>query len=376
MQGGAFVKQIKTFDPILSLRPIWAGDTMFHESVMYLENETEARLLYKPEEVLSVLSYDYKTEYVRGVDWDVQGDRLVRLPDSRMPAFPLAEYYPAQHQDGHDFGCTVEGHAYLAYGETDTFQKYQVSVTYRHEDAWQGRIPTARGEQFARFFSKLARGEEATIVFYGDSITTGMNSTATFRHAPFTPSFAYMVTKTIADKYGYRISLDADPYIPPIETPLSGDHVLHYVNTAVAGMDSIWGYENAHDRAGAYHPDLFVLGFGMNDPEKPPEQFIRIIGDTVDQVRQDAPEADVCLIATMLPHWRAKGFCGYQKEFEPAMEAYAAGQSRMAVAPMTSVHAELLRKKEFYTMTGNNINHCNDFLARVYAMTIIATLGL
>ncbi len=366
----------KTYTPDEALYPFWAGEKMYHESIMYLEDETSARLLYEPTEVLAVLSYDYKTEYLRGTDWDIDGDRLVRLPGSRIPAFPLAEYYPDVHVAGQSFGCTVEGRSFLAYGERDTFQKYQVSVSYRHAGKWPGRIPEHHTADFARFFAKLERGEEATVVFYGDSITTGCNSTATFDQAPYTPCFPYIIASEIAKAYGYTVSVDADPNMKPLDTPLSGDRVLHYVNTAVGGMDSRWGLANAKERVTAYRPDLFVLAFGMNDAGKPADEFLSITRDTVDAVRSDLPDVDVCLIATMLPHWRAAGFFGHQPEYEPVLEDYAKTDGHMAVAPVTSVHAALLERKEYYTMTGNNINHCNDFFARVYAMTVLATLGI
>jgi len=41
---------------------------------------------------------------------------------------------------------------------------------------------------------------------------------------------------------------------------------------------------------------------------------------------------------------------------------------------MTSVHGELLRHKAYQDMTGNNINHPNDYLARWYAQVIGALL--
>ena len=43
---------------------------------------------------------------------------------------------------------------------------------------------------------------------------------------------------------------------------------------------------------------------------------------------------------------------------------------------MTSMHRHLLRRKEYYHATGNNVNHPSDFMARVYAMTLCAALGI
>jgi hypothetical protein len=43
---------------------------------------------------------------------------------------------------------------------------------------------------------------------------------------------------------------------------------------------------------------------------------------------------------------------------------------------MTDMHSALLQKKRLFAMTGNNVNHPNDFLASVYAQTILKILGV
>jgi hypothetical protein len=47
----------------------------------------------------------------------------------------------------------------------------------------------------------------------------------------------------------------------------------------------------------------------------------------------------------------------------------------LAVADLTQMHADLLLAgKRYRDMTGNNINHPNDYLIRVYAQVILKTL--
>ncbi len=41
---------------------------------------------------------------------------------------------------------------------------------------------------------------------------------------------------------------------------------------------------------------------------------------------------------------------------------------------MTSLHRALLSSKPYYHMTGNNVNHPNDFLSRVYAQAVVWAL--
>lgn len=359
-----------------ALSPIWNGNEAINESVMFIEGRDTAKLLYDAVEIESVMSTDHSIVYREGVDYELLDGCLHRLRDSSIPVFPLDQYYPAEHRDGHDFGCTVEGHPYLVYGENDTFISKQVDVTYRHAGKWSGRMPADCSGMFGRFHEKLRSGKPATILFYGDSITTGCNSTGTFDRAPYLPSFPYMIASAIADKYSYTASFEVDPHIDHATAPrpLEGERVLHYINTAVGGMDARWGLENVDERVNKYSPDLVVLAFGMNDGWKLPEEFMDLTTCTIERIHEANPDCEICIVSTMLPHFRAAGFFGHQIEYEAYLEKYAENYDYIAVAPMTSVHGCLLERKEFYDMTGNNVNHCNDYLARVYAMTILKTI--
>jgi len=44
------------------------------------------------------------------------------------------------------------------------------------------------------------------------------------------------------------------------------------------------------------------------------------------------------------------------------------------VADMQSIHHALLKHKRYIDMTGNNVNHTNDFLTRVYAQVVSSLL--
>ena len=358
------------------VRPLWEGDTVAHESVLFREDEHAARLAFPADEIYGVFSADLKTEYEEGRDYALEFGCLVRLPGSRMPFMPLDRFYPKEHRDGQDFGCTEPGHPYLGFGEGDAMIRYMVDVTYRHTVRWNGPIPEARTDRLSRFLGKLSRGEEATILFYGDSITTGANSSGIVGVPPFAKPFPEMTADALARKYGYEVSVDVRAYeeLKPVQ-PRSGK-VLHYVNTAVGGMESQWGLDNVGPRASAYRPDLLVLAFGMNDGWRTREQYMELTRRIVDAFRSEIPGCDIILLSSILPHWRAAGFFGHQIEYEDGLKAFAAGEEHIAVAPMTSVHRHILGRKQYYHASGNNVNHPSDFMARVYAMTLLATLGV
>jgi len=356
------------------MMPIWNGDTVLHESVMFREDEHAVRLAYPVSEVYGVYSADFRTEYEEGADWAVEYGCFVRLPGSRMPFMPLTRFYPAEHENGRDFSCTEAGKPFLGFGEGDTMIRNQVVISYRHEAVWNGPVIPAQTNKCARFLEKLAKGEEATILFYGDSITTGANSSGRVGVDPFAQSFPEMVTAMLAKEYGYTVSWDVQPHEAMKRIAKTGGKVLHYVNTAVGGMDSNWGVANVQTHVNDYQPDLVILAFGMNDGHKTRDHYMDLTRQLVDSMREKT-EADIILLATMLPHWRAAGFFAHQIEYEPALAAYAAGFDNVAIAPMTSVHKHLLSRKEYYHMTGNNVNHPNDFLARIYGMVLLAVMG-
>jgi hypothetical protein len=47
----------------------------------------------------------------------------------------------------------------------------------------------------------------------------------------------------------------------------------------------------------------------------------------------------------------------------------------VAVADVTSVWGELMKTKRFSDVSGNNVNHPNDFGHRVYAQVIVQLFG-
>ncbi|MBQ5354767.1 MAG: SGNH/GDSL hydrolase family protein [Clostridia bacterium] len=358
------------------IRPIWEGNTVAHETVLFREDEHAALLSFPADEILAVLSADLGTEYEEGVDYALEYGALVRLPGSRMPFIPMSRFYPAEHRDGEDFGCTEPGHPFLGFGEGDAMIRYMVDVTYKHSAEWTGPKVKPQTDKLARFLGKLERGEEAVIVFYGDSISVGGNSSGFVGIPPYAPIFAEMTAEALARKYGYAVSFDVKSGGPLDPVKKTGGKVLHYVNTSVGGMDSRWGLDHVGERAIAYEPDLVVLGFGMNDGWRTRAQFMELTEGIVSAIRKEVPGADILLLSSILPHWRAAGFFGHQIEYETGLSMLADREEHVGLAPMTSVHRHLLGRKQYYHATGNNVNHPSDFMARVYAMVLLAALGV
>ena len=78
------------------------------------------------------------------------------------------------------------------------------------------------------------------------------------------------------------------------------------------------------------------------------------------------------MIGTMLPNPNAINFVGEQEKFYDELVQYE--KEGLVAVNITRVHKDLLKVKRYSDLTGNNVNHANDFLARIYAQTILQTL--
>jgi len=337
------------------MQPVWQGDIVYNETLMFIEDENgnapPAPLLYSPTEVLSVRSFDLSTEFIPGEDYTVNGDGCIVLTqNSRITKWSYLQYYPQAAITGGTFDKT--GGGFIAFGEGDTFFKTQVAVTYRHAGRWAGPVPGNNGTRLEKTLQKLESGEELTIIYYGDSITTGANSSNT--QAPYAPIWTSLVTQSLSAKYN-------NPNITE-------------VNTAVGGTNAEWGAKNAKTLVAAYRPDLVVIAFGMNDARTSNTKYAYNIGRIICAARKVNRDAEFILVSPMQPNKEVKGFYGNQQQFECVLKQFECFDSGIAVAPVWSMHTTILESKRYYDMTGNNVNHPNDFLARVYAQTVAALL--
>ena len=80
-----------TFNLDAYMKPIWKGKYVYNETVMFVGMEDQAALLYTPDEILSVTSYDLNTTYEKGKDYDVVDGKLVLLEGTSIPVISFDE---------------------------------------------------------------------------------------------------------------------------------------------------------------------------------------------------------------------------------------------------------------------------------------------
>lgn len=340
---------------------LFTGNTMVNETVMFMGTDDAVPLMYDADEVLSVTSYDLQTVYEKGTDWtyDAATHRLHLTAGTQAKYVTEAWLYP----ETGTFTCNLDGKAYVSFGEGATMCTNQLCVTYRHSDAWTG--PAIRDESavFAAILDELCGFSNANILFYGDSITTGANSSGAIGREPRIPGWPMQCYSMI--------------------TNFTGNPRLKYVNTAVGGKTSSWGVEEARERAAKYRPRLSVIAFGMNDGFAA-SSYTNNIAKIARAILEGNADAGVLFVPPMIPNPEANGFDAKGTvfpEYETALIDLAAdfrakGHPHVGAANLTSVYAAVLARKRFRDMSGNNINHCNDFSARIYRDVILGAIGV
>lgn len=350
--------KLSSYDRASFSAPFWKSDIMLHESVWPVgEGELTLPLLFTPDEIISVRSTSLQIEYQAGRDYLLKDGNLILPEGTTIPLTPTTDYVsPSPQPNAHNpVGFLHRDGGYLYFGDTDNLINRQIVVTYKHHDAWDGPVPDCVLSSLPLTQKRLAEKIPFLVGFWGDSITTGCNVTSFYNQPPYTEMWPIMTTEQLGSLYDTKLS---------------------YVNKAVGGTATKWGYEEYHNYFGAIRPNLLFIAFGMNDAsgKLSPEEYIANIERIIRTAREDNPDLEIILIATTLPNPDAIQFEGPHAEYEAPLMALAERLPGVACLPLTSFHKALLAKKPYYHMTGNNINHPNDFLARIYTQFILASL--
>lgn len=344
--------QKQRYDIPRALEPIWQGERVYFESVLLIGDRNRVSLAYPAKRIEEVRSADLTVRYEEGRDYFLEGGDLMIPSGSRLPRFERNEYYLSAPVENGSFECALGGH--ILFGEKGLFHSRQIVVSYEHEAQSLLPEPPAQLGLLPNTRSILERGGSLRVLFYGDSITTGCNCSDFMNLEPFMPSWMELTMDGLRTKWP--------------------EAHLFYHNTAVGGTASQWGLENVKERASSLQPDLCFLAFGMNDGtgRVPAGRFIAQIQGIMEAVRKENPDCEFVLVSTMLPNREVKGFDGLQRDYLPLLAGLKG--PGCALADMTSLHAALLERKQYPDMTGNNVNHSNDFLSRVYAQLMLRTL--
>lgn len=345
------------------LQPFWKGTVVDGESVLFVKDAQSGvatgRVLFPVKRVLRITKASEWNQadsvvFEEGRDFVVKaGSSEITLPaGSRIPSFSDSDLrrpagsqkYKLTHRDGN-------GEIY--FGGADEYHQMQVCVTYEHEPAEWPNAPAAYDPaRLPKTTAKLSHREPLSIVLLGDSISTGCNASGWAGVAPYQPAYQDLLLDHLKAVVSPNVTL---------------------TNLAVGGTSTPWGITRVPDVLAA-KPNLVLLAFGMNDSSgRPAAEYKANMESMIAEIRKAAPETEFILIATMMGNadWLTLKQDLFPQYRQALLELTGPG---IALADLTSMWQEMLKRKKDCDLTGNGVNHPNDFGHRVYAQVLTSIL--
>ncbi|RYG75470.1 SGNH/GDSL hydrolase family protein [bacterium] len=340
------------------LEPFWSSATMRGEGLLFVqEKEGErpvAKLLFEPLVGLSLCNASGTTTYALGQDYVVDAKaRTISLPvGSKIPFVTTAALNPPPGSPN-SMGGNIDGKNNLLWSEGHFFHDLQVEASYRHaKNEWAGYVP-APASNLPATLGKLKRKEPLHIVLLGDSISEGYNASSHVKVEPMMPPYGELVRSALQESSGSPVTLK---------------------NLAVAGKDSEWGLTQI-DAVIAAKPDLVILAFGMNDSGRfEPATYIANIKKHIDGIKAQCPNAEFILVASSLPNasWAAVRMDRFPLYRDELKSLTGPG---ITLADLTQTWTDVIARKKYLDLTGNGLNHPNDFGHRLYTQVILGLLA-
>jgi lysophospholipase L1-like esterase len=322
--------------------PLWLSKKMVDEPVLFMGNEgnRSGRLLFTPTSlpVLTRAGDSFVYEAGKDYTWE-QGSRTIRLTaHSRIPFKTPQEMRPGPGKPRSLGG--------VLHSEGRFFHDLQTLVSYSHNQSWPDLVKAQ--STLPRSLKKLRSNEPFQVVTLGDSITEGYNASgftktqAPRNHPAYAEGFARLLDETF-----------------PAQVTLS--------NFGVAGRTAGWGLKQL-DRVIAEKPDMVIIAFGMNDPVSS-EQFQQTNQEILTRLQKEIPQADIIFVSGMNNNsdWRdPTKIPGFREALKSII------RPNVILADITTAWEKLLTRKNFSDLSGNNVNHPNDFGHRLYAEVLFS----
>ncbi|GAT32246.1 lysophospholiPASe L1 [Terrimicrobium sacchariphilum] len=295
--------------------------------------------------VLRIYSGDGSRDYSVS-DFQISGNRVEYIGSESLPCLEEAELFP-ESNNGNAIGWYKDGKKYLLYAPGAFLPERQLCFDYQTDETWSPAPPEDQSALLPKLQEKLKAGKPVSLAILGDSISAGSDA---FREPPYFTRLADM----LGHKTGSTVSV---------------------TNHSKGGESTPYGVAQAASVA-AEKPDLVIIGFGMNDGSASlkAEDFSQNIHSIISTIRRDSPETEFVIINGMTPNpdWNLSN--------PEIRETYPKALQRLkgkgvAVCDVRTTWTFLVDRKGFWSLTGNGVNHPNDFGHKLYADALLSCIS-
>jgi len=337
----------------------WCEPIVRSESSVLLTSvgrqEATARLAFSAEEILEVRAANRSVSFELDKDYavDAQGLTLIFRELHGIPAIAESDLFkPAGSPQSYRHRVSNPDQN-LLYAPGRWFHDRNIEITYRRrQEASQTAKDAFAFGQLPKTQKRLESGEPIRLAISGDSISTGLDASSTTQAIPNQLGYPELVAAQIEHDFGAQVELS---------------------NRSVPGWSVANGVEDLVNLLKA-QPDLVVIAYGMNDVgRRDPKWFAAKLSEMLQRIKAYSSDCEVIIVSPMLgnPEWihtPRDMFDLYKQE----MKSFA-GEG-VAFADVTAVWTLYNQQKHFLDMTGNGLNHPNDFGHRVYAQVLLSCL--
>jgi acyl-CoA thioesterase-1 len=279
--------------------------------------------------------------YAEGTDYSVDytNGTVTRMAGSHLPDFRTNILYGQENFDHSQFP---------GYGN----DRFLVYADYSLGEVVSWPVQPPQTQFLSQTRAKLERGGLVKIVAFGDSITAGYN------------------ISNPGDIFWVRWVDDLKRRYPKAQ--------IMALNRATAGDTTGMGLQRLKAKVIDEHPDLVLIGFGMNDHNvkgfgTPVDDFEQNLEAMVARVRQET-SAEIVLYSAFPPNPKWKFGSHHMADYAAATDRVARRLS-CAYADVFDNWQQLAARKKPEDLLANDINHPNDFGHWIY-YRVFCGLGL
>lgn len=356
-------------DPKVS-DPFFYGNVIYNETVMLRTQEDGTGLGYlrfAPTKIISIRDFTLTTEYTEGSDYVIDGNAISAPTGSRIGHWTNRQmwgeedlpdpYVIKDNLSNRDTDCMRMGAT--IYTESPFYYGTQVYVTYAYDinDLDLESLPSSQIEKMPSLKAKLeAKAGTLKIAGIGDSVMEGCSSSVNFDHEPYQKPFFDLFGEAIAHKYGLEVTAE---------------------NMGVGGTTSADGTQKSLlDKVVKYAPDLLLIHYGINDlgGGATPNGYMDNILYIVTYLKENLPDLEIILMSPLTPNPRVYDQIRLES-YVNKLEDVADSFTGVVLLDAYAYGNYLLENgRDYYDMTGNGINHPNDYGHRVYTGALLATI--
>ena len=387
--------------------PTWSQnkDTINNETVVYQEPvlfytdngkvRSNVKLMYPVKNIVAVTSYttiDGAFKWYReGTDFTVNNDGTISLTENSSIPHSIVLNDIKYGINNNFWGSAATWQAQLP--------KNQVLVTYTYTNTWENvnyNVPTYYND-LTTAYDKLKAKDTLDVLFIGDSISTGCNASGQDgKFYTYTANGVGGISETKG--WSSYLGLSSKPYwvndswdkqvVANLKSAYP-DATINSTNRSVSSSNSLWyrthietllGNKGSLGAVDLENTDLVFIGFGMNESSQSKDVHKGRIENLIKYLREKNPDVSIVLVSAFYPtFWNSSNSTWNNFNLGVYEDLYfelAKEYENIAVAPVNTAFANILKAKEGVDYIANGINHPNDYGVNLYADVITATLKI